>query len=293
MTDPTTRPPVPRLESLARVVLAYVVALAVALWMIPLLGAWPPVWIVVAADVVATVVVFLFSMRWDNGSVYDPYWSVVPPLIALFWIGAAEEAVPLRQLVVTVLVFAWGIRLTFNWVRGWPGLHHEDWRYVDLYVQAPLPKWATSLFGIHLFPTVIVLLGCLPMIPALASGRAVWGLLDSIALVVTAGAILIETVADEQLRRFARKRQPGDIMNEGLWARSRHPNYFGEMSFWCGLFLFGFAANPSYWWTIIGPISMVALFQLASIPMLDQRSLQRRPGYEEHMRRVRAVIPWP
>ena len=110
---------------------------------------------------------------------------------------------------------------------------------------------------------------------------------------VTAGAILIETTADEQLRRFAATKQPGDIINEGLWARSRHPNYFGEMSFWWGLFLFGFSASSAYWWTIIGPISMTVMFHLASIPMLDQRSLERRPGYEEHMRRVNAVIPWP
>jgi len=291
MTQTSARPRVPRLESFGWVVYAYLVALAAALWVIPLLGGGLPLCIVIAADVVATLVIFAFSMRWNNGSVYDPYWSVVPPLIALFWIGAAEEAVPLRQLVVTTLVFAWGIRLTCNWVRGWPGLHHEDWRYVDLYVKTPLPKWATSLLAIHLFPTVIVLLGCLPLIPALASGRAVWSLLDSIALLVTGGAILIETVADEQLRRFARTKQPGDIINEGLWARSRHPNYFGEMSFWWGLFLFGFSANSSYWWTIVGPLSMTAMFHLASIPMLDRRSLERRPGYEEHMRRVNAVIP--
>jgi steroid 5-alpha reductase family enzyme len=281
----------PKLESLAWVVYAYLVALAAALWVIPLLDGWRPLSIVIAADVVATVVIFFFSMRWNNGSVYDPYWSVVPPLIALFWIGEAEGAVPLRQLVVTTLVFVWGIRLTYNWVRGWPGLHHEDWRYVDLYKNQSLPKWATSLFGIHLFPTVIVLLGCLPLIPALASGRSTWGLLDSIALLVTGGAILIEAVADEQLRRFNRGKQPGEIINEGLWARSRHPNYFGEMSFWWGLFLFGFSANTGYWWTIIGPIAMTVMFQLASIPMLDRRNLERRPGYDAHIRRLNAVIP--
>jgi steroid 5-alpha reductase family enzyme len=237
------------------------------------------------------VIIFAFSMRWDNGSVYDPYWSVVPPLIALYWIGEARYAVPLRQLVVTVLVFAWAIRLTANWVRGWPGLHHEDWRYVDLYASG-LPKWFVSFAGIHLFPTIMVLLGCLPLIPALAYGDRSWRMVDSIALVVTAGAILIETVADEQLRRFNRTKNRGAIITDGLWAYSRHPNYFGEQSFWWGLFLFGYAANPRFWWTIIGPIAMTAMFHFASIPMLDRRSLERRPGYEEYMRRVNAVIPW-
>jgi steroid 5-alpha reductase family enzyme len=292
MTEDGERSKTWRLESLAWVTFAYLVALAVALWLITGAGGHP-LGSLIAADVVATVVVFAFSMRWDNGSVYDPYWSVVPPLIALYWIGEARAAVPLRQVMVATLVFLWGIRLTYNWARGWPGLHHEDWRYVDLCASGTMPKWAISLLGIHLFPTVMVLLGCLPMIPALASGRGAWGMLDSVALVVTAGAILIELVADEQLRAFNRTKQPGDIILHCLWACSRHPNYFGEIAFWWGLFLFGLSANPGYWWTILGAGAMTVMFKVASIPMLDRRSVERRPGYAEHMRRVNAVVPRP
>jgi steroid 5-alpha reductase family enzyme len=275
------------------VTFAYVVALAVALWLVGDGDTERPLRTVVVADVVATVIIFAFSMRWDNGSVYDPYWSVAPPFIALFWIAQADDASTVRQATVTLLVFLWGIRLTYNWARGWPGLHHEDWRYLDLYRSDAMPKWAISLLGIHLFPTVMVLLGCLPLIPALARGADSFGFLDAAALVVTSGAILIELVADEQLRRFGRSKQPGEIMTEGLWAYSRHPNYFGEISFWWGLFLFGFAADASYWWTIIGPLSMTAMFHWASIPMLDRRSVERRPGYDEYMRQVNAVVPWP
>jgi steroid 5-alpha reductase family enzyme len=281
-----------RIESFGWVTFAYVVALAVALWLVAGERGAHALRTLVVADVVATVIIFAFSMRWNNGSVYDPYWSVVPPLIALYWIAQAAHASTLRQVVVTVLIFLWGIRLTYNWARGWPGLHHEDWRYVDLYETAPMPKWAISFLGIHFFPTVMVLLGCLPLIHALAHGGRPFGLLDAVALVVTSGAILIELVADEQLRSFARTKQPGDIIGHGLWAYSRHPNYFGEMSFWWGLFLFGFSAS-GYWWTIIGPLAMTAMFHWASIPMADKRSVARRPGYEEHMRRVNAVIPWP
>jgi steroid 5-alpha reductase family enzyme len=290
--DAGDRAPAGRVESLGWVTFAYVVALAVALWLIAR-AEGHPLRTLIVADVVATFVIFAFSMRWNNGSVYDPYWSVVPPLIALFWISEARMALPLRQVVVTVLVSAWGIRLTYNWARGWPGLHHEDWRYVNLYANPSMPKWLVSLLGIHLFPTVMVLLGCLALIPALAWGNKPWSLLDSIALVVTAGAILIETVADEQLRRFNRTKDPGAIISEGLWAYSRHPNYFGEMSFWWGLFLFGLAANSAFWWTVIGPVAMVLMFYFASIPMLDKRSLERRPGYAEHMQRLNAVVPWP
>jgi len=282
-----------RIESFALVTFAYLVALAVALWLIGRASGEHPLRVLLVADVVATLVVFGFSMRLDNGSVYDPYWSVAPPLIALYWIGYASHASATRQGVVTALVFAWGIRLTYNWARGWPGLHHEDWRYVDLYAKSGMPKWMISLLGIHLFPTMQVFLGCLALVPALAQGSARFGFLDGVALVLTGGAILIETVADEQMRRFARHKQPGDTMAEGLWAHARHPNYFGELGFWWGLFLFGLAANPAYWWTIIGPLAMTLMFHFASIPMLDQRSLARRPAYAEHMQRVNALLPWP
>jgi steroid 5-alpha reductase family enzyme len=196
-------------------------------------------------------------------------------------------------VLVVALVVAWAVRLTWNWARGWPGLHHEDWRYGLLYERAPLPPWLTSLLGIHLFPTVQVWLGCLAFAPALGWGARPLGLLDALAVFVTGGAILLETVADEQMRAFARTKQPGDVMTRGLWARSRHPNYLGEIGFWTGLALFGLAADPSWWWSLLGPVAMIVMFVTASIPMLDTRSIERRPGYADHMRRVPALLPRP
>jgi steroid 5-alpha reductase family enzyme len=96
-------------------------------------------------------------------------------------------------------------------------------------------------------------------------------------------------VADLQLRRFA---APGRIVDRGLWRWSRHPNYLGEVGFWWGLWLFGLAAAPGWWWTVVGPLVMVALFVFVSVPLMDDRSLARRPGYAEHMRRVPALLPW-
>lgn len=290
MSELEQKHPQDRISSLGWVTFAYLVALAVGIWLVTRPHGDHPLRALFVADVVATIIIFAFSMRWNNGSVYDPYWSVIPPLIALYWIGNVRHALPLRQVVVTALVFAWGIRLTYNWARGWPGLHHEDWRYIDLYASG-MPKWLISFAGIHFFPTIMVFLGCLSLVPAIAYGGP-WRLLDSIALVVTAGAILIETVADEQLRRFNRHKQPGEIITDGLWAYSRHPNYFGEQSFWWGLFLFGLAANSHFWWTILGPVAMTLMFHFASVPMLDRRSLASRPGYEAYMQRVNAVVPW-
>src|SRR5659263_268439 len=80
------------------------------------------------ADVIATVVIFMFSMIFSNSSVYDPYWSVVPPMIAIYLMIIFPVANQPRQLLVVTLVLFWSIRLTFNWLRGWQGLRHQDWR---------------------------------------------------------------------------------------------------------------------------------------------------------------------
>jgi len=274
---------------------AYAAAAAVAL-----AAGWAardlhPLVVVLVADLAATGVVFGFSLAADNSSIYDPYWSVLPPLVALYWWlqpGAASGST-VRPLIVSGLVLAWAARLTFNWARRWEGLGSEDWRYRDFRTQWGRGYWVGSLFGIHLVPTLIVYLACLPFWPVSAAGSQPVGLLDLAAAVVTAGAIVIETTADEQLQRFLTgPREPGQLLDTGLWAYSRHPNYFGEVAFWWGIWLFGLAAAPAFWWTVVGPLVMTALFVLISIPMIDRRSLVRRPAFADYSRRVSSLVPW-
>ncbi|WP_246002203.1 DUF1295 domain-containing protein [Allorhizocola rhizosphaerae] len=246
------------------------------------------------ADVVGTVVVFAGSMVLSNSSVYDPYWSVAPPLIAGAWTLSAVDGVAVRQVLVLVLLLAWGVRLTANWAVGWGGPRHEDWRYVQIREQTHgrLPWWLVTFTGIHMMPTLAVYLALLSAWPALAGSRPI-GWLDGLAAVVMLGAIALETIADLQLRRFAR--DPGNAgrtVDIGLWRRSRHPNYLGEIGVWWGLWLFGLAADPSWWWTIVGPIAMVVLFVGVSIPLMEKRSLARRPDYPVYQRDVPMLIPF-
>ena len=195
--------------------------------------------------------------------------------------------------MAAVLVWLWGLRLTGNWVRSWPGMHHEDWRYVRQRELTGRAYWLVSFLGLHFFPTALVFAGSVSIWIACTSATP-FGILDVVAIVVTAGAIVIETLADEQLVAFRRSQPPaGAIINNGLWRYSRHPNYFGELSFWWGLWLFSLAAHPHVGWSIAGPIGMTLLFVFISVPMLDRRSVARRPAYAEHMKRVSGLVPLP
>ena len=279
----------------SRILIAYAVCLAAGAAVLLGLDLSPP-WDSLVADLVATVVIFGFSLAYRNSSFYDAYWSVIPPLLAVWWYvdfqGPAVD--PWRAGLVLALVWLWGIRLTANWATYWDGLTHEDWRYPMVRARAGRFGVAADFLGIHLFPTLQVFLASLPIYAVMTRGQAPLGWLDWVALAVTLGAILIETFADLQLHAFIKRRQPGEFIRHGLWAWSRHPNYFGELAFWWGLMLFGLAAAPDQWlWVVPGALAMTAMFVFVSIPFMDQRSVERRPAYAEHMRRVSALVPLP
>ncbi len=283
-----------RRRGLAAVAVAYAVALAAALAVGWALRGRHPILVAAAADVAATAVVFLFSVRHGNSSVYDPYWSVAPIPIAAYWVAAGGPGPGLRGALVLLLVAAWGVRLTANWVARWRGLGDEDFRYVEIRGKTGRLYWPASLVSIHLMPTAWVFLGMLSTYPALSGpGRPV-GALDLLALAVTAGAIAVEALSDLQLRRFLRaRRDPAAVLDTGLWALSRHPNYLGEVLFWWGLFLFGLAADPRWAWTAVGPVSITLLFVLVSVPWMDRRMLSRHPEWAGHLRSTSALFPWP
>lgn len=247
------------------------------------------------ADVIATVVIFGFSRVFKNSSFYDAYWSVIPPLFLLYWWFTREtDTNTLRYIMVSVVVWYWALRLTWNWGKHWPGLHHEDWRYGMLKEKSPRFELLTDFFAIHFFPTMQVFLGMLPMYAAVALSQKAVGWLDVLALITGITAVSIQLIADRQLHHFITHRKPGQIIEHGLWGWSRHPNYFGEILFWVSLALFGLAAWPQgWWWQIIGASAMLAMFLGASIPLMETRSLERRPDYQRIIDKVSMLVPWP
>jgi steroid 5-alpha reductase family enzyme len=294
LTAGTPRPS--RGRGFAWILGAYLLALVAALATALALSGRDPIVVALVADVVATAVVFAFSLVLDNSSMYDPYWSAAPIPIVLYWAMApgGSAAQPLRQFLVIFLVTAWGVRLTANWAARWHGLSDEDFRYVEIRGKTGRLYWPASFFSIHLFPTGWVFLGLLSTWPALNGPGRPLGWLDALAAVVTGGAILVEGVSDLQLRTFMRTRRDKEsVLDVGLWAWSRHPNYFGEVAFWWGLWLFGFAARPAWAWTVVGPISITMLFAFVSIPWMDRRMLARHPDWAGHMKRTSAFFPLP
>jgi steroid 5-alpha reductase family enzyme len=274
----------------------YLVALVVAMLVVRAAGLAHPLADLGLGTLVATVVVFAVSMAVDNSSIYDPYWSLQPLAIAGYYLWNGWSDADARQIVVICLVFLYALRLTSNFYREWPGLGKEDFRYISFRERFGRGYWPVSFLGIHLFPTVMVYLGCLPLYALTRSGAVGLGWLDGLGIVVTLGAVILAFVADEQLRAFRGK--PGNrgrVIGSGPWARSRHPNYLGEVATWWGLWIFALAAGLEWWWTVVGAAAITAMFVFVSIPMMERRVLATRPDYAEYRDQTPMLVPrsWP
>jgi steroid 5-alpha reductase family enzyme len=282
-----------RAASAAYCILAYAVAGAGA-WSLVHFGKFNnPFVAALIADLVATAIVFLFSMKANNSSMYDPYWSVAPLPITLYWIFIAGGEPTLREIIIVMLILAWSIRLTHNWFLGWRGLDHEDWRYRSFRPHTGRAYWALSFLGFHLMPTLMVFMGLVPVYLVMKSSAPL-NPLDALPIMITAAAITLEAVSDRQLRVYRRNRGTGEnILDSGLWRYSRHPNYFGEILFWWGLYLFAPLASTSHLWAVVGPASMTLMFQFISVPMMEKHLEKHNPGYRQETAHISALLPLP
>ena len=274
---------------------SYVIALIIAILVGIVLNFLHPLLMILLADIAATIVIFIISSIIKNTSLYDPYWNTAPLIIALYYLMFPQivSGNIVRVIIVFALVLVYSIRLTYNWAKQWKGLGHEDWRYTNYRVKMGKKFWVINFTGLQLMPTIMVYLGSISLYPVLSLRTEPLGILDIFGIIVTATAIILETVADQQSYKFRRNRESSqEIITTGLWKYSRHPNYLGEIMFWWGLYIFALAANVLYIWAIIGPIAMTLLFYGVSIPLMEKRNLEQKPDYAEYKKITSKLILW-
>ena len=258
--------------SLFIVIVVYLAAFMAGLIVFRLLASNPLLAFFIA-DVAATVIVWLMGLIFHNASMYDPYWSVAPIVLFICFLHTSSASDTVALLYLTVIIF-WGVRLTLNWITDWPGLHHQDWRYTMLREQHSKLWPLTNFFGINMMPTLIVFVCMLPAyFSTLGTHHA--NILTFLGAVVCILSSVLQYVSDSQMRRF-RKNTNGGNMQSGLWKYSRHPNYFGEVSFWWGVWIMQLSVLPRMWWTVFAPAAMSGLFIFISIPMMEKRLLSTK-----------------
>ena len=257
---------------------------------------------------------FVVGELSKNNSQMDKLWSLLPEVYV--WIAAIKSGMHPRLVVMAVLATLWGARLTFNFARKgayrlrfWEG--EEDYRWAVLRAKKefqPHWKWLLfNLFFISIYQNVLVLCTTLPALIAMRSDKA-FGWVDGIAAALLVGFLVLETVADEQQWAFQSRKKAllkeGKALSElpapyhlgfntqGLWGRSRHPNYLGEQGIWASFYLFSVGAGVGIVnWSVIGALLLIVLF-MGSSNFGEEISASKYPAYATYQKRVSKFIPW-
>ncbi len=238
------------------------------------------------ADVTATVFTFIFSLIFKNASVYDPYWSVQPPVIVIaFAIG--REITALGVLII-IAIFVWAIRLTANWAYTFYGLDHQDWRYTMLAEKTGKFYPIINFVGIHMVPTLVVYFCTLPAVYVIVAGVEL-APLSVVFICLSLFAATIQGIADVEMHKYQKDRH-STFIRDGLWKYSRHPNYLGEILMWWGIGLAAVTSAPDATYLLVGAIANTALFFFVSIPMADGKQ-SHKEGFAQYRAETRALLP--
>ena len=269
------------------IALAYVIAISVGV--ITYIHMPAVLWLrILVADVMATVVVFIFSVALRNASVYDPYWSVQPIVILIGM--ACVYGFNLASALIFFAVCLWGVRLTANWAYTFKSLEYQDWRYTMLREKTGVFYPLINFIGIHMVPTLVVYACIMPAVFVFQYKPDI-NVFSVICFTGVLFAILLQGISDIQMHIF-RKNRTGNFIRTGVWKYSRHPNYLAEIITWWSVGFYAFSLMPSYWFLIIGAVLNTLLFLFVSIPMADKRQ-SAKEGFEVYKKQTRMLLPLP
>jgi len=248
---------------------------------------------VVAAFVTVAVFMnclFVLALRLRDNSIADVGWGLGFILVALVTLALSGGIVP-RQALVLALVMVWGVRLAIRIYRRNRG-KGEDFRYREW-----REKWGehwrrTAYLFVFVGQGLMMLLISTPILFVNAFGGPVLGWLDLVGVAVWIVGFLFEAVGDRQLDSFlSDPANKGRVMDKGLWRYTRHPNYFGEVTQWWGIFIIALSVQWG-WAAVIGPITITGLILFYSgIPLLE-KTMMAKPEYREYASRTSKFVPW-
>ena len=240
------------------------------------------------------VLTWIASVVQQDASLVDRVWGLA--FVVLAWTYAvAAGPFDARTWLVLALVTVWGARLSvfITW-RNWG--HGEDARYVAMREKRPTTFTGRSLVTVFLLQAALAWLISVPLLGATTIDGGPLGLLDAVAVLVWTIGFVFEAGGDHQLSRFlADPANRGKVMDRGLWAYTRHPNYFGDTVVWWSYLLLALAVGA--WWGAFGTVLMSLLIVKVSGVALTERRMGRaggqREGHAEYVRRTNAFFPGP
>ena len=254
-------------------------------------------WMVLALQRGALAVFLMMTVIWAvsvkrrNAGIVDIFWGMGFVLVAWVYYPLGPEEI--RQTVLLALVTVWGLRLAAHiyWrSRG----HGEDFRYRAFRQRAGASFWWRSYVTVFLLQGVLMVVLSAPLWMALTAPQtANWRWSDTVGVILWSVGFFFEAVGDWQLVRFkSRPENRGRVLNQGLWAYTRHPNYFGDATLWWGYFFFALAVPYGVYTLPCALLMTVLLLKVSGVTLLEKTIVDRRPEYRDYIASTSAFVPW-
>lgn len=234
--------------------------------------------------------VFIIAQVKKDNSIVDIFWGLGFIVVAVYALIQSGEMADLRKIIVTFLVCIWGIRLSGHIFFRNKG-KEEDFRY-----KAWRNTWKffvlRSYLQIFMLQGVFMLIISAPVWLINFQSAQPLGIFDTLGLVLFGTGLLFEGLGDYQLSAF--KKEPsnkGKIITTGLWALTRHPNYFGEALVWWGIGCYALAL-PDGVYFLLSPLVLTLLLRYVSgVPMLEKK-YEGRADFEAYKKETAPFIPF-
>ncbi len=241
--------------------------------------------------------VFVIAKRIDRYDIIDIAWGLVFIAIAVVvYFGQTSLDILSVQSLLLLLIFIWGLRLSVHIYSRWEKNTKEDARYTDLRKSYANKRGgvAFNMFArVYLVQALLAVVVMLPFIVAASSGTVFNGWAVLAGLVLWFVGFIFESVGDWQLLQHTKvTKGKHRLMTTGLWKYTRHPNYFGEVVQWWGIFVI-VATAPLWYISILGPLTITALILFVSGVSLSEKRFEGRAGWSEYKRRTSKFLPLP
>jgi steroid 5-alpha reductase family enzyme len=232
---------------------------------------------------------FIVSVIKKRNDVADIAWGL--GFIFMAWLSFFVSGFSFKSLLVNGLVTVWGLRLALH-IYNRNKNKSEDSRYLE-WRKTWKNFYLRSYLQVFLLQGIFLFLISLPVIFINYSVSGKFGILEIIGLFIWGLGFYFESTGDRQLKEFiSNPENKGKLMDKGLWKYSRHPNYFGEVTQWWGIFIIALSLPDSFI-TIIGPLTITILILFVSgIPLLEKKYVGR-PDFEDYKNRTSIFIPLP
>lgn len=251
--------------------------------------------LVIVALSLSAIMSFAWALERKTGKSgwIDAIWSVSVGIGSVIAVIRADTPWQ-RRSAVLILILAWSLRLGLH-IAQRSMSHGEDPRYSKL-----MKEWGQDapkrLFWFLQIQALAAFILVLSVYLAAVSNPDFPHVQDIFAVAMIAIAIAGEALSDAQLARFRKTPQAKtEICETGLWAYSRHPNYFFEWLFWCAWPLMAITSSPWSWLSLLAPIQMYwLLVHVSGIPPLEYHMLKSRgEKFRALQSRVNAFFPGP